>query len=102
MSEDTITTLPGPSNTGRRLRSNLPRGGSSPDPLTGVIRDGARKLFEQAIEAELAAAMTRPGSTTVRGGTTSFEASIEAAMIPTLKGSAATPAMTGPSSRTCM
>ena len=44
MSEDTITTLPDPS-------------GFSPDPLTGVIRDGARKLIEQAIEAELAALM---------------------------------------------
>ena len=44
MSEDTITTLPDPS-------------GFSPDPLTGVIRDGARKLIEHAIEAELAALM---------------------------------------------
>lgn len=44
MSEDTITTLPDPS-------------GFSPDPLTGVIRDGARKLIGQAIEAELAALM---------------------------------------------
>jgi len=57
MSEDTITTLPDPSITGRRLRSNLPRGGFSPDPLTGVIRDGALKLIEQAIEAELTALM---------------------------------------------
>ena len=45
MSETTITTLPDPS-------------GFSPDPLTDVIRDGARKLIEQAIEAELAALMT--------------------------------------------
>jgi len=44
MSIDTITTLPDPS-------------GFSPDPLTGVIRDGARKLIEQAIEVELAALM---------------------------------------------
>ena len=29
-----------------------------PGPLTTVIRDGARKLTEQAIEAELAALMT--------------------------------------------
>ena len=41
MSETTNATLPDPS-------------GSSPDPLTGIIRDGARKLIEQAIEAELA------------------------------------------------
>jgi putative transposase len=45
MSETTIATLPDPS-------------GFSPDPLTGVIRDGARKLIEQAIEAELTALMT--------------------------------------------
>ena len=55
MSNDTIATLPDPSIAGRRLRSNLPRGGFSPDPLTGLIRDGARKLIEQAVEAELAA-----------------------------------------------
>ena len=42
MSNDTIATLPDPS-------------GFSPDPLTGLIRDGARKLIEQAFEAELAA-----------------------------------------------
>ena len=41
MSETTITTLPDPS-------------GFSPDPLTDLIRDGARKLIEQAVEAELA------------------------------------------------
>ena len=41
MSDDTITHLPDPS-------------GFSPDPLTEVIRDGARKLIEQAVEAELA------------------------------------------------
>ncbi|HBG96010.1 MAG TPA: IS256 family transposase [Chromatiaceae bacterium] len=41
MSDDTIAKLPGPS-------------GNSPDPLTDVIRSGARKLIEQAIEAELA------------------------------------------------
>ena len=40
--DDTIATLPDPS-------------GFSPDPLTGVIRDGARKLIAQAIEAELSA-----------------------------------------------
>ena len=45
MSETAIATLPDPS-------------GFSADPLTGVIRDGARKLIEQAIEAELTALMT--------------------------------------------
>ena len=44
MSEDTITKLPDPS-------------GISRDPLTVVIRDGARKLIEQAIHAELATLM---------------------------------------------
>jgi transposase-like protein len=44
MSETTITNLPNPS-------------GFSPDPLTDVIRDGARTLIEQAIEAELATLM---------------------------------------------
>lgn len=41
MSDDTTTKLPDPS-------------GISPDPLTDVIRSGARRLIEQAIEAELA------------------------------------------------
>ncbi len=44
MSETTITKLPDPS-------------GFSPDPLSDVIRGGARKLIEQAVEAELAALM---------------------------------------------
>ena len=57
MSESTITQLPDPSIAGRRLRSNLPRGGFSADPFTDVIRDGARKLIEQAIHAELATLM---------------------------------------------
>jgi putative transposase len=42
MHDDTITRLPDPS-------------GSAPDALTEVIRAGARKLIEQAIEAEMAA-----------------------------------------------
>ncbi len=42
--EATITKRPGPS-------------GFAPDPLTDVIRDGARTLIEQAIEAELATLM---------------------------------------------
>lgn len=42
MQENTIAKLPDPS-------------GFSADPLTEVVRDGARKLIHQAIEAELAA-----------------------------------------------
>jgi hypothetical protein len=57
MSETTITQLPDPSIADRRLRSNLPKGGFSADPFTEVIRDGARKLIEQAIHAELATLM---------------------------------------------
>ncbi len=44
MRENTITQLPDPSGFGS-------------DPFTDVIRDGARKLIEQAIHAELAALM---------------------------------------------
>jgi transposase-like protein len=44
MSETTITQLPDPS-------------GFSSDPFTDVLRDGARKLIEQAIHAELATLM---------------------------------------------
>ena len=44
IAETTITMLPDPS-------------GFSSDALTDVIRDGARKLIEQAIEVELAALM---------------------------------------------
>ena len=40
MTKPTITPLPDPS-------------GSSPDPLTEVLRSGARRLIEQAVEAEL-------------------------------------------------
>ena len=44
MSETTITQLPDPS-------------GFSADPFTEILRDGARKLIEQALHAELAALM---------------------------------------------
>ena len=44
MSETTITQLSDPS-------------GFTSDPFTDVLRDGARKLIEQAIQAELAALM---------------------------------------------
>jgi len=42
MTETTITPLPDPS-------------GFSPDPLTDILRSGARRLIEQAAEAELTA-----------------------------------------------
>ena len=42
MTKTTITPLPDPS-------------GFSPDPLTDILRTGARRLIEQAVEAELAA-----------------------------------------------
>jgi len=42
MREDTITALPDPS-------------GFSTDPLTDLIRTGARQLIERALEAELSA-----------------------------------------------
>lgn len=41
MTTPTITKLPDPS-------------GFSPDPLTEILRVGARKLIEQAVDAELA------------------------------------------------
>jgi len=44
MPDDTITQLPDPS-------------GFSSDPFTEVLRDGARKLIEQAIHAELVVLM---------------------------------------------
>ena len=40
MSETTITPLPAPS-------------GFSADPFTEILRDGVRKLIEQAVSAEL-------------------------------------------------
>ncbi len=40
MTKPTITPLPDPS-------------GFSPDPLTDMLRSGARRLIEQAVEAEL-------------------------------------------------
>ncbi|MGR3572929.1 MAG: IS256 family transposase, partial [Brevirhabdus sp.] len=42
MRKTTIRPLPDPS-------------GFSPDPLTDILRSGARRLIEQAVEAELAA-----------------------------------------------
>ena len=46
MKEDTITALPDPN-------------GFSADPLTDLIRSGARQLIEQALEAELNALLTQ-------------------------------------------
>ena len=46
MREDTITALPDP-------------GGFSADPLTDLIRSGARQLIEQALEAELSALLAQ-------------------------------------------
>ena len=45
MPESTITPLRDPS-------------GFAPDPLTELVRNGARKLIEQAIETELAALLS--------------------------------------------
>ena len=58
MSETTIAQLPDPSIVGKRLRSDLPIRGYSPDPLSDVLRAGARHLIEQAVEAELIALLS--------------------------------------------
>lgn len=58
MSETTIAQLPDPSVFGKRLRSDLPIRGYSPDPLSDVLRAGARHLIEQAVEAELIALLS--------------------------------------------
>ena len=55
MSEITITQLPDPS-------------GFSSDPFTDVLRDGARKLIEQAIHAELSALMNAYSGETLEDG----------------------------------
>jgi len=56
MPETTITQLPDPS-------------GFSADPFTDIIRDGARKLIEQAIHAELATLMTAFSAEKLENGT---------------------------------
>ena len=58
MSETTIAQLPDPSIVGKRLGSDLPIRGYSPDPLSDVLRAGARHLIEQAVEAELIALLS--------------------------------------------
>ena len=55
MSETTITQLPDPS-------------GFTSDPFTDVLRDGARKLIEQAIHAELATLMAAFSETKLEDG----------------------------------
>ena len=55
MREDTITALPDPS-------------GFSADPLTDLIRTGARQLIEQALEAELGALLAQFASETTPDG----------------------------------
>ena len=46
MTKTSITTLPDPH-------------GFSPDPLTDILRAGARDLIQQAVEAELSALLKR-------------------------------------------
>lgn len=55
MTRDTITTLPDPN-------------GFSADPLTDLIRSGARKLIEQALEAELSALLAEFSTETTPEG----------------------------------
>src|SRR6056297_1946548 len=55
MPETTITHLPDPS-------------GFCSDPFTDVLRDGARKLIEQAIHAQLAALMAAFSRERLEGG----------------------------------
>ncbi|MBU3032455.1 IS256 family transposase [Paracoccus marinaquae] len=55
MSEATITHLPDPS-------------GFSTDPLTDLVRDGARQLIRQAVEAELAALLERHAAEKLEDG----------------------------------
>ncbi len=55
MSDATITHLPDPS-------------GFSADPLTDLVRDGARQLIRQAIEAELAALLERHAAERLEDG----------------------------------
>ncbi len=55
MTRDTITALPDPS-------------GFSSDPLTDVLRSGARRLIEQAVEAELTALLAAYAEATTEDG----------------------------------
>ncbi len=53
MAKSIVVPFEFPSIAGRRLRSNLPRGEISPDPLTEVIQAGAKELLRTAIQAEV-------------------------------------------------
>ena len=55
MTRDTITALPDPN-------------GFSADPLTDLIRSGARQLIEHALEAELSALLSQFSSETTPEG----------------------------------
>jgi len=55
MTRDTITALPDPN-------------GFSADPLTDLIRSGARQLIEQALEAKLAALLAQFSNETTPAG----------------------------------
>ncbi len=55
MPKPTITPLPDPS-------------GFSPDPLTDILRSGARRLIEQAVEADLAALLAAHADDTTEDG----------------------------------
>ncbi len=55
MPDPTITHLPDPS-------------GFSADPLTDLVRDGARQLIRQAVEAELAALLERHAAEKLEDG----------------------------------
>ena len=55
MAKSTVVPFELPSIAGRRLRSSLPRGEFSPDPLTEVIQAGAKELLRTAVQAEVAA-----------------------------------------------
>lgn len=55
MTKATITPLPDPS-------------GFSSDPLTEILRSGARRLLEQAVEAELAALLSDHAGETMEDG----------------------------------
>lgn len=55
MTKPTITPLPDPT-------------GFSPDPLTDILRSGARRLIEQAVEAELSTLLTAHADETTEDG----------------------------------
>ena len=56
MTRDTMTALPAPN-------------GFSADPLTDLVRSGARQLIEQALEAELGALLAQFSNETTKKDT---------------------------------